>query len=157
MKLIFKQRFFSLFGSYDIFDEAGNVCFTVKGKPAWVQTMKIYDSAGNELGTLKRRFCSFLPKFDLYQGNVLFGSIAKKFSFFKPKFEIDCNGWRVDGSFWEWDYRIYNAAGEEVAAISKELWQWTDTYVIDVRRSEDALSALMLVIAIDCEKASRDS
>lgn len=156
MKLIFKQRVFSLWGSYDIYDENGNVFFTVKGKPALVQTLKIYDSVKNELGTIKRRFCSFLPKFDLYQKDVHFGCITKKFSFFKPTFEIDCNGWRVEGSFWEWDYRIYNAAGEEVAAISKELWQWTDTYIVNVKRFEDALPALMLVIAIDCEKASRD-
>ena len=29
MRLIFKQRFFSWFDSYDIYDEAGNVVYTV--------------------------------------------------------------------------------------------------------------------------------
>ena len=32
MKLLFKQRFFSWFDSYDIYDEAGNTMFVVKGE-----------------------------------------------------------------------------------------------------------------------------
>ena len=31
MRLYFKQRFFSWFDSYDIYDEAGNVVYTVEG------------------------------------------------------------------------------------------------------------------------------
>ena len=156
MKLIFKQRVFSWLDSYDVFDEAGNTLFTVKGKVAWTKTLKIYDPKGNELGTIKSRFFSFLPKFDLFQGETHFGCITKEFSFMRPKFHIDCNGWNVRGSFWEWDYEITSATGEVVAAITKELWQWSDTYVINVANAADALPALMLVIAIDAEKDSRD-
>ena len=43
-----------------------------------------------------------------------------------------------------------------VATITKEILHWTDTYVIDVERPEDALLALMVVLAIDAEKCSRD-
>ena len=32
MKLLFKQRFFSWFDSYDIYDEGGRGVFTVEGK-----------------------------------------------------------------------------------------------------------------------------
>ena len=32
MKLLFKQRMFSWFDSYDIYDEDGNTFFTVEGK-----------------------------------------------------------------------------------------------------------------------------
>ena len=38
----------------------------------------------------------------------------------------------------------------------KELFHWTDTYVIDVAEEKDALYALMVVLAIDAEKCSRD-
>jgi len=43
-----------------------------------------------------------------------------------------------------------------VAYVSKEIWNWTDTYTIDVASPDDALYALMLVLAIDAEKCSRD-
>ena len=34
MRLLFKQRFLSWFDSYDIYDESGNLCYTVKGQLA---------------------------------------------------------------------------------------------------------------------------
>ena len=49
-----------------------------------------------------------------------------------------------------------NSFGECIATISKELFNWTDTYVIDVNDPRDAVYALMLVLAIDAEKCSRD-
>ena len=35
MRLLFKQRFFSWFDSYDIYDEEGRTVFTVQGRLAW--------------------------------------------------------------------------------------------------------------------------
>ena len=35
MKLFFKQRFFSWFDSYDIYNEAGETVYTVEGKLSW--------------------------------------------------------------------------------------------------------------------------
>ena len=49
-----------------------------------------------------------------------------------------------------------DGSGRLVATITKEILHWTDTYVIDVERPEDALLSLMVVLAIDAEKCSRD-
>lgn len=154
MKLLFKQRFFSWFDSYDIYDEDGRTVYTVRGELAWGHLLRIYDANGNEVGTVKQRIMTWLPKFEMYLGDEYVGCISKEFTFFKPQFNIDCNGWQVNGEIFEWDYSIRNADGREIATISKE-WGWTDTYVIDVLDPGDALCALMLVIAIDAEKCSR--
>ena len=156
MKLLFKQRFFSWFDSYDIYDEAGNTVYVVKGELSWGHLLKIYDAAGNEVGMVKQRVLTWLPKFEMYIGNDYIGCINKEFSFFKPKFSIDCNGWRIDGDWLEWDYTIQNASGQDIATVSKELWKWTDTYTIDVQNPGNALHVLMLVLAIDAEKCSRN-
>ena len=156
MKLLFKQRFFSWFDSYDIYDEAGNTVYFVKGQLSWGHCLKIYDAAGNEVGTVQERVFTFLPKFELYLGTQYAGCISRKFSFLKPRYQIDCNGWQVEGNWLEWDYSITDAAGNPVAAITKEIWNWTDTYVIDVGNEHDALCALMVVLAIDAEKCSRN-
>ena len=42
-----------------------------------------------------------------------------------------------------------------MAAIGKELFNWTDTYVIDVEDQSNALCALMVVLAIDAEKCGK--
>ena len=57
----------------------------------------------------------------------------------------------------EWDYSILDRSGYQIAKISKELLRMTDTYVIDVQDPENALDALMFVLAIDAEKCSRNS
>ena len=157
MKLLFKQRLFSWFDSYDIFNEAGETVYTVKGQLAWGHCLKIYDAYGTEIGTVKEKVFSFLPRFEMYYGDRYVGCITKEFSFFKPRFNIDCNGWRVEGSFFEWDYSILDYSGRNIATVTKELFNWTDTYVIDVYDPLDAINALMLVLAIDAEKCSRSN
>lgn len=44
-----------------------------------------------------------------------------------------------------------------VMRLSKELWNWTDTYSMEITRSEDALYSLMIVLAIDAVKCSQDN
>ena len=156
MKLLFKQRLFSWFDSYDIYDEAGNTIYVVKGELSWGHLLRIYDAAGNDLGMIKEKVLTWLPKFEMYLGDRHIGCISKEFSFFKPRYNIDCNGWRINGDWLEWDYTIQNAAGRSVAMVSKEIWNWTDTYVINVSDPQDALYVLMMVLAIDAEKCSRN-
>ena len=154
MRLLFKQRFFSWFDSYDIYDEQGNTLFTVNGELSWGHKLKVYDAQGRQIAMLKEVVLTFLPRFEIYLFGQYAGCIKKEFTFFKPAFDVDFNGWHVEGSFWEWDYSIFSPAGK-VAEVSKQLFNWTDTYVIDVKDKGDALAALMVVLAIDAEKCSR--
>lgn len=156
MKLLFKQRFFSWFDSYEVFDDAGNTVFSVKGELSWGHLLRIYDACGNEVGSIKEKILTLLPKFEMYIGDQYAGCIRKEFTFFKPEFNIDYNGWHVDGNWLEWDYTILDSAGRNVASVSKDIWNWTDTYIIDVFDPQDALYALMLVLSIDAEKCSRN-
>lgn len=155
MKLLFKQRLFSWFDSYDVYDEAGKIVFTVKGELAWGHQLRIYDANRTPIGCVKEKILTWLPKFEMYLQDRCVGYIQKEFTFFRPKFRIDYNGWRVEGDWFEWDYTIWDATGRQVASVFKEPWNWTDTYVIDVAEPQNALYALMLVLAIDAEKCSR--
>ena len=146
---------FSWFDSYDVYTEANEKLYTVRGQLAWGHCLKIYDRFDCEVGMVKEKIFSFLPRYEIYLNGLLIGEIKKEFSFFKPKFTINYNGWQVEGSYTEWNYRIYSDTSLLLATVKKELWNFTDTYVIDVMDPQDALSALMLVIAIDAEKCSR--
>ncbi len=156
MKLLFKQRLFSWFDSYDIYNEAEETIFTVKGKLSWGHCLKIYDAVGSEIGTVKEVVLTLLPKFELYLGDTYVGCISKELSFLKPKYNIDCNGWHMVGDFMRWNYSILDMSGRNIAVVSKQVFHLTDTYVIDVCDPQDALCALMLVLAIDAEKCSRN-
>ena len=154
MKLIFKQRFFSWFDSYDIYDESGATVFTVEGKLSWGHRLHILDHNARHVGTVREELFTFLPAFELYEGERYIGVIKKDFSFFKPSFSMECGDWSVKGDWFEWDYEIRSPRGI-VATVSKELFEFTDTYVIDLKDPRDALHALMVVLAIDAEKCSR--
>ena len=140
-----------------LYDEDGNAVFTVEGKLAWGHCLHILNAAGEHIGTVQQRVLTFLPKFELYIGEQYYGCICKEFTFFTPRFTLECSDWEVNGSFMEWDYTIDSPSRGCIATITKELFHWTDTYVIDVADPQDALGALMVVLAIDAEKCSRNN
>ena len=155
MRMYFKQRMFSWFDSYDIYDEQGNTLYVVKGQLAWGHCLKIFDAYGQEVGTVKERLLTFLPKFEIYLGDTYLGCIKKEFSFFKPSYDIDYNGWHVEGDFLSWNYDVYEACSA-VIHITKEPWHWGDTYVIDFLEPKDELMGLMLVLAIDAANCTNN-
>ena len=155
MKLLFRQRFFSWFDSYDIYDEAGNTVYTVQGKLSWGHKLHILDAYGEHIGTVKERVITLLPRFQMFYRDAYIGEIYKRWTFFRPHYTIDLNGWDVQGDLMGWDYRVTAPGGYEIAQISKRLFRLTDTYEIDVANPQDALYVLMLVLAIDAEKCTR--
>lgn len=130
--------------------------YVVKGQLAWGHCLKIYDAGGYERGTVKERILTFLPKFEVYEGERYIGCISKEFTFLKPRYNIDFNGWHIEGSWTEWDYSIMDGTGRMVATVSKELFHMTDTYVLTIADSANALYVLMFVLAMDAEKCSRE-
>ena len=154
MKMLFKQRLFSWFDSYDIYDEKGNVIYIVEGKISWGHKLHILDKNGIHIATVKQAAFTFLPRFELYVRGNCIGVIQKQFKLFKASFHINYNGWEISGNFMGWDYKITDLSQKVVATISKDLWNFTDTYVIDVGDEKNGLYALMVALAIDAEKCS---
>ena len=101
---------------------------------------------------VKEVMLSFLSKFEIYMNGCLIDSISKEFTFFVPKYNVDYKGWHIEGDFFGWDYKVLDSGGSEIASIYKEIFNPTDTYVIDVNNQSDVIYALMLVLAIDAEK-----
>ncbi len=157
MKLHFKQRLFSWFDSYDIYDEEGRTAFTVEGKLAWGHKLVIYDASGEEVGLVQQEIFTLMPRFKLYYKGQELGTIRRQFTLFKPTYDIDFNGWHIEGNWLGWDYSIYDGSGGVVATASKDLWHLTDHYFIDIKDDKDALHALMVVLAIDADKCSQNN
>ena len=116
MKLLFKQRAFTWFDSYDIYDENENTVYVVKGQLSWGHCLKIFDaSEEHELGTVKEQIFSWWPQFELYEGSDCIGTLKKEpWGWFKPRYNIDFNGWHIEGDWTEWDYTITGPDGATV-------------------------------------------
>ena len=154
MRMLFKQRFFSWFDSFDIYDEREELIYSVQGVLDWGHCLKIFDREGAFLGMVREKVLSFLPRFEVSLGENYAGVIRKEFTLFAPRFEMELNGWRVEGDWLEWNYEVLDG-DRLVASVSKELLHWTDTYQIEVERNEDALMVLMAVLAIDAVKCDQ--
>lgn len=154
MKLLFKQRIFSWFDSYDIYDEKGNTIFVVKGELSWGHQLRIYNKKGEEQGLIKERIMTFLPKFIMYKDEEEIGEIKKDLTFFSPSFQLTYNNWQVKGDFFEWEYKVTDSNNAPIATISKRIFNLTDTYEIDVKEEKNAIYVLMIVLAIDAIKCS---
>ena len=102
MRLLIKQRVFSWTDSYDVYDENENPKYFVKAEFFSLgHQLHVYDRNNHELGVIRQRLLTFLPAFEIEIGGRVRGEIRKQFSFFKPRYEIDYNGWRVEGDFWD--------------------------------------------------------
>lgn len=158
MKLLLKQKMFSLFDSFDVYGEDKNVAYKVKGQLAIRHKLKIYSPQGDELGEVNEKIIAVTPTFELYEKGKKIGTLKKKiFKLFGSAYRIESLGWTAKGNFTEWNYKIEDSNGKLVAKIGKQLLNLTDTYVLDVVNPQHGLYVLMFVIAIDAEKASRDN
>lgn len=157
--LYIAQKFFSLWGTYDVFGEDGAIQYRIKGSPSLTRTLTVYDAEDHELGKIHQVFMSLLPCFEILRNDEKIGTIQKKLTFFHPKLIMNYMGWQADGNIWGWDYKVYDDGGRTVGTINTKIWHLTDQFSIEYERQEDGLPLLMLVLAIDAiqDAAARSS
>ena len=155
MKLLLQKQMFSWFDCYDIYDENGAPVYQVRGQVAWGHQFRVYDVSGREVGGIRQVTFSFLPRYEIYLYGTMAGYVSRKFSLLLPKYEIAFKGWTVKGNPMEWNYSVMGNDGQPVAHVSKKIFNLKDTYVMETDNYDNLLPVLMLVLAIDAEKASR--
>lgn len=144
-----EQKFWSLWGRFEVLHADGSLDFTVQGEPSLTKKLLIFDPQGRQVGEIRQAFFSFLPKFELYENGQLIGEIHKDLSLFRPKYSISCGGWQAQGNLLGWDYKVTGPDGNLIGQIHQEIWHITDHYAITYADGTDALRLLMLVLAID--------
>ncbi|MBQ8165449.1 MAG: LURP-one-related family protein [Lachnospiraceae bacterium] len=152
MKLFIKQRAFSWFDNYKIFDEDGNPMYSIRGELSWGHCLRMYDTQDTEVCMVREKRDTLLPKFEMYVGGTYIGSINKGSDVTKNVYSIDFNGWRIEGDLMESEYQIFDGQGYQIASMTKEVLKQADTYRIKITNPQDELYVLMLMVAIDAEK-----
>ena len=156
MNLLIKQRIFSWTDSYDVYDEAGTPKYYVKAEFfSFGHQIHIYDKqTGRELGSVHEKLLTLMPTYELVMDGRKVGVIRKKFSL-RENYEVDYRGWDVEGDFMGWDYRVMQGS-LEIMSISKQLFNWGDTYSLKYQNPANELPGLLLVIAIDAANCTHD-
>lgn len=82
--------------------------------------------------------------------------IRRRFTVLRPLYTLDELGWEMTGDIFQWDFTIRDSSNRLVADITKKLLSFSDAYWIDVPNEQNALVALMFILAVDAEQCSRD-
>lgn len=157
MELRIRQRLFAWTDSYDVFTADGAAKYEVRADFfAISHRIRVYEKAtGREIGHIQQRFFSLLPSFEIVINGEVRGSIRRKFTLLGQNYEVDYRGWDVEGDFLGWDYRVLQG-DRQVMTISKELLNWSDTYVLRFAVPADEVPGLMLVLAIDAANCAHN-
>ena len=157
MKLLIRQRIFTLTDNFNVYDENGDVRYEVNAEFFSLgHKLHVYEKAsGREIGAIHEKLFTLLPTFEIVVNGQIVGTIRRKFTFFRENYEVDYRGWDVEGDFMGWDYRVLQGE-RQVLSITKELFNWSDTYVLNFTNPADEIPGLLLVIAIDAANCSRN-
>lgn len=158
MQLCIRQRVFSWTDSYDVYDETGEARYEVRAEFfSLSHRIHVYDKrTGREAGSIHEKLFTLLPQFEIVIDGRVQGVIRKAFTFLRPRYEVDFRGWDVEGDFLGWDYRV-SQGGMTVMSISKEIFNWSDTYVLRYGNPANEMPGLLLVLAIDAANCSQNN
>ena len=149
MKLYVEQRAFSFTDRFSVYNEQGDVVFTVKGEAFSLgKRLHLYDLNGNELARVEQKVFSFFPKYLLFLGGRQIGEVVQVFHLFKPKYAVNGLGWEIRGNLFAHEYEITNGI-TPIASVSKEWFSFTDAYEIRFGEDVDELAALTVCLVID--------
>lgn len=157
MKLYIKQKVFSWNEQFDIYDENGDVVFTVEGEfLSFGKKLHILDLEGYELAYIHQKLFTLMPKFLIYKGDEEVAEVEKVFSFFTQEYTVHGFDWSVTGDFFAHEYEIDSPKGV-IACINKKWFTWGDTYEVDISDDEDIIMALCVVLVIDAVTSAASS
>lgn len=156
MRLILKKKLHSLLDGYTVHDMHGERAYTIENQIIVGRGVRIFDETGKQIGCVKEHIFAWAPRYDLYAGEGEYlGCLSREVTSAFPRYHIDYNGWRIDGNLKESAYEITDADDTLIARIQKEPMSLSETYILHIENQKHALSALMVLIAIETERNMR--
>ncbi len=155
MKRLIQQKGFFLRDGLEIFDEEGELCFTVDCRSvAWSRKLRLRDAEGKELALISRKFSPLRPVFTVTLGETEL-RVVKKATLFKQIYEIRPLGWLAEGDA---STREYLVRGEEreIARIAPGVLTRNSRTEIEIadEKNELPLVCTALVIRSVLEEAA---
>jgi uncharacterized protein YxjI len=154
-----RQKVFAITENFTYFDAHQNPVYTARG--SFFQLPKQYQMFDARqphapIIEVTRKFWSFMPKYivrDLTTGLIAF-KIKQRFTIGRSHFDIitpDGHHFRIEGSFWAHDFRVFNPMGREIIQVRKKVLAWSDTYEIMIDETQIPIHlAAAITLTIDC-------
>jgi len=149
LSLYIKQKVFSWSDKFHVYNEAGEIRYTVEGEMfSWGKKLHVYDHNNRECAYIEQKLFTFLPKYLIWINGQQMAEVVKEFTFFSQQYTVNGPGWDVQGEFFCHDYEI-TCGGHPVASVSKEWFTLGDAYELRIFDNVDPTLALAVVLVID--------
>ena len=112
--------------------------------------LTVTDMEGREAAYIHQKVLSLVPKYFIeVDGQEM--ELKGHITLFKPHYTLEApdEKWEIRGDFLAHEYEMKRGR-DVVASVTKQWFSWGDTYLLDVADDADALTALGVMIAIDC-------
>ena len=155
MKFAIKQKVFSLKETFTIMDEAGDPIYEVSGKLISVgHKLTVRDLEGQEVAYIHQKVLSLVPKYFIEVSGQDEVELKGHITLLKPHYTLEAEGgdWEIRGDFLSHEYEMKRGK-EVVATVTRQWLSWGDSYLLDVPNDDDAVTALCVMLAIDCVQA----
>ena len=154
MKLCIRQKVFSWNDRFTVYDELGHDRYYVEGEIfSFGKKLHVFDLNGKESAYIQQKLFTFLPKYTVYTDNCVIAEVVKEFTFFTPHYTVRGLNWEVRGDFFAHNYEIIQN-NRMIGRVQKEWLTWGDCYTLELFDAGDEISALAVVLTIDCAMAA---
>ena len=155
MKLALKQKVFSLKEAFTVMNEDGDPIYQVAGKLISVgHKLTVRDMDDQEVAYIHQKALALVPKYfiEIAGGDEV--ELKGHITLLKPHYTLEAEGgdWEIRGDFLSHEYEMKRGK-EVVATVTRQWLSWGDSYLLDVPNDEDAVTALCVMLAIDCVQA----
>ena len=158
MKLAIKQHVFSLKEAFSVMDEDGDPIYEVSGKLLSLgHKLTVRDMEGEEVAYVHQKLLSLVPKYFIEESGREEVELKGHITLFKPHYTLELDGekWEIRGDFLGHEYEMKRGK-EVVATVTKKWLSWGDTYLLDVEEDAQTVTALGVMLAIDCVEADQN-
>ena len=141
MKLVLKQKVFSLRETFTVMDEAGDPVYEVSGKLLSVgHKLTVRDMEGQEAAYIHQKVLSLVPKYFIEINGQEEVELKGHITLFKPHYTLntDQGKWEIRGDFLAHEYEM-KRDGQVAATVTKKWFSWGDCYLLDVADDGDVL------------------
>lgn len=148
MKLYVNEKLFSIHNKFYVLDENENNVYEIASKVISIgDKTTISDMSGNQVAYIEQEVLHLMPTYNVFINNELAFKINKKFKLFKNDYALS-NGYRVEGSTFNYDFRIYDDNNNQVGSIQRAFISIGDKYEIEILDESKKEIVLAIIVAI---------
>lgn len=146
-KIYLAQKFFTFKDGFNVFDEKGQVIYSVKTPLIALTTELSVDNAqGKKVAAIKKSMNPLFPGYNLFVNGQKIGRMYMDHTLLGSHLHITRLDWNIEGNLLGWSYKVKKGFGV-VGRISVQPWHMSDHYAIEFDNEKDELPLLLVTLA----------